>query len=76
MTPKSRQQTEDFVQKTFVDRVKDLPGPDEKVMWFKNWSSLQSVPAMEHVHVLVRNVSDNIIEEWTGGEQIKQDMPE
>jgi len=76
MTPKSRQRIEDFVQKTFVDRVKTLPGPAEKVMWFKNWTALQSVPGMEHVHVLVRAVPDAIVAEWTGGEEMMQVTPE
>jgi hypothetical protein len=76
MTPKSRQQIENFVQKTFIDRVAGLPGPHEKVMWFKNWGALQSVPAMEHFHVLVRDVPEEIIAEWTGGEQMKQVMPD
>ncbi|KAJ9627398.1 hypothetical protein H2204_009809 [Knufia peltigerae] len=67
MTPRSRQQVEDFIQTRFVDRVNDLPGPAEKVVWFKNWTALQSVPGMEHVHVLVRDIPDDIIEEWTGG---------
>lgn len=69
MTPESRQQVEEFVRKTFVDRVKDLPGEAEKVMWFKNWRALQSVPGMEHIHVLVRDVPENIIHEWTDGVQ-------
>jgi Protein of unknown function (DUF3605) len=76
MTPKSRQQIEDFVQHTFVDRVEDLPGPKDKIMWFKNWTTLQSVPGMEHLHILVRDVPDDIIKEWTGGESPKQEMPE
>ena len=72
MTPKSRQQIQQFIQKTFIDRVDGLPGPKEKVMWFKNWTALQSVPGMEHVHVLVRDVPQEIIEEWTDGERMKQ----
>ena len=72
MTPRSRQQIDEFVQKTFTDRVSNLPGPKEKVMWFKNWTSLQSVPGMEHVHVLVRDVPQEIIDEWTGGERMLQ----
>jgi hypothetical protein len=44
-------------------------------MWFKNWKSLQSVPGMEHVHVLVRDVPEDIIAEWTGGDSPKQEMP-
>lgn len=75
MTPRSRHQIEDFVQVKFVDRVKGLPGPEDKIMWFKNWGALQSVPGMEHVHVLVRDVPDEIIAEWTGGEVPKQEMP-
>jgi hypothetical protein len=69
MTPKSRQQVEQFIQTNFVTRVKDLPGEEEKVVWFKNWTALQSVPGMEHVHVLVRDVPDHVIAEWTGGVQ-------
>ena len=73
LTPKSRQQVEEFLQKKFRDRVKDLPGDYEKVMWFKNWKALQSVPGMEHVHVLLRDVPEEIISEWCGGETMKQD---
>jgi hypothetical protein len=68
MTPKSRQQVEEFIQSKFIDRVQDLPGEQEKVIWFKNWTALQSVPGMEHVHVLVRDVPDEIIREWTDGD--------
>ena len=52
-----------------MNRVKDLPGEEEKVVWFKNWTALQSVPGMEHVHVLVREVPDHVVAEWTGGVQ-------
>ena len=68
MTPKSRRQVEGFIQSKFIDRVKDLPGEQEKVIWFKNWTALQSVPGMEHVHVLVRDVPEHIIHEWTDGD--------
>jgi len=69
MTPKSRRQVEDFTRAKFVDRVKDLPGQEEKVMWFRNWTALQSVSGLEHVHVLVRDVPESIIREWTDGVQ-------
>ena len=69
MTPRSRQQIEAFIQTKFVDRVRGLPGEQEKVIWFKNWTALQSVPGMEHVHVLVRDVPEKIIEEWTDGDR-------
>ncbi|RMZ88023.1 hypothetical protein DV736_g4749, partial [Chaetothyriales sp. CBS 134916] len=72
MTPKSRQQVQDFIQATFIDRVKDVPDDNDKVIWFRNWTALQSVPGMEHVHVLVRDVPEEIILEWCGGERAKQ----
>jgi Protein of unknown function (DUF3605) len=68
MTPKSREQVDEFVQRRFVERVKGLPGTREKIQWFKNWTALQSVPGLEHVHVLVRDVPEEIIMEWTSGE--------
>jgi len=69
ITPRARQQVEDFIQAKFVDRIRHLPGEKEKIMWFRNWTALQSVPGMEHVHVLVRDVPDRIVREWTGGVQ-------
>jgi hypothetical protein len=72
MTPKSRTQAQDFVQRTFVNRVHDLPGERDRVQWFKNWTALQSVPGLEHLHVLVRDVPEEIILEWTGGEKMVQ----
>jgi hypothetical protein len=36
------------VQRTFYGKVQP-----EHVMWFKNWSSLKSVHAVEHFHVML-----------------------
>ncbi|KAJ9348652.1 hypothetical protein C8Q69DRAFT_469600 [Paecilomyces variotii] len=68
VTDESRSLIENFVQRTFVDRLKraGFANPKEQVLWFKNPVGLQSVRALEHVHVLVRDVPDEIIEEWTG----------
>ncbi|KAK0718369.1 hypothetical protein B0T26DRAFT_752299 [Lasiosphaeria miniovina] len=63
MTPESRKLVADFVKRFFVDRLG--PGGEERVMWFKNWVALQSVRALEHVHVLVKDVDAAVIEEWT-----------
>jgi len=69
MTLKSRRQVEDFIQSKFIDRVKVSPGEQEKIIWFKNWTALQSIPGMEHIHVLVRDVPEDIIKEWTDGDR-------
>lgn len=63
VTPESRQLIRDFVKAYFVDRLG--PAGEERVMWFKNWVSLQSVRALEHIHVLVKDVDPVMLEEWT-----------
>ena len=62
VTAESRRQIEDFVERFFV---RDLPDGREQVMWFKNWVSLQSVRGVDHVHVLVRDVPEDVLRRWT-----------
>ncbi|EDN07333.1 GIG1(induced by GlcNAc in Ca), DUF3605 superfamily domain-containing protein [Histoplasma capsulatum] len=67
MTEESRTLINDFVMRTFVARLEKLfRDAKDRVLWFKNWTSLQSVRAVEHVHVVVRDAPDEIITEWTG----------
>lgn len=73
LTDNSRIQVSKFVEKTFVNQVRALPGSSEdKVIWFRNWTALQSIPGMEHVHVLVRDVPQEMVLKWTRGEMMKQ----
>ncbi|PTB36428.1 uncharacterized protein TrAFT101_010316 [Trichoderma asperellum] len=64
LTTESRAQVEDFVKAYFVDTLG--AGGEQQVLWFKNWVALQSVRTLEHFHVLVRNVDDDMLERWTG----------
>ena len=66
LTPESRQGIEDFVEKTFCAGLRQTGGADDRVLWFKNWTQLQSVRGLEHVHVLARNVPEDIIFQWSG----------
>ncbi|KAJ5172387.1 hypothetical protein N7492_004980 [Penicillium capsulatum] len=70
LTDESRALIEGFVHKTFVARLaRDAHAftrPEEHVLWFKNWVGLQSVRALEHVHILVRDVPEDILVEWSG----------
>ena len=84
VTPNSQRQIEDFVQWKFVDRIAELQkqgiisgsNPKDKVQWFKNWTALQSVPGMEHIHVLLRDIpTDLLLKSWTKGEGPFQEMP-
>jgi len=64
MTPESRVRIAKFVEEKFV---KDLgPGGGDKVVWFKNWVALQSVRALEHFHIMVRDIDDDTLERWSG----------
>ena len=65
LTREARLAVENFVQETFVERI-GASNATDYVLWFKNWSGLQSVPGIDHVHVLVRNVPDALLTEWTG----------
>lgn len=64
LTTESRAQVENFVKTYFVDTL-GAEG-EQQVLWFKNWVALQSVRTLEHFHVLVRNVDDDMLERWSG----------
>ncbi|KAH7348549.1 hypothetical protein BKA65DRAFT_427596 [Rhexocercosporidium sp. MPI-PUGE-AT-0058] len=69
VTHESREIIEAFVRKTFGERLAREEGDGmDRVVWFKNWVSLQSVRALEHVHVLVRGASKEDLDFWTGEE--------
>ncbi|KAL9096814.1 MAG: hypothetical protein Q9163_006396 [Psora crenata] len=67
LLPESRDRIQRFVQNTFVDRLaKEGIDGGNHVQWFKNWVGLQSVRGLDHFHVLVRDVPEHILREWTG----------
>ncbi|EME45764.1 hypothetical protein DOTSEDRAFT_171351 [Dothistroma septosporum NZE10] len=65
VTEESRRGIEEFVKRTFTGAL----GADreDRVLWFKNWVSLQSVRGVDHVHVLVRDVDEATIDRWCEG---------
>ncbi|KAE8153772.1 hypothetical protein BDV25DRAFT_148778 [Aspergillus avenaceus] len=72
VTEESRALIEAFVERTFVERLqREGFGGSANVLWFKNWTALQSVRSLEHIHVLVRDVPEGILEEWTGEGKVK-----
>ncbi|KAK1809587.1 hypothetical protein LTR12_016037, partial [Friedmanniomyces endolithicus] len=62
VTAESRRLIDEFVQKTFAAGLGE--GGGERVLWFKNWTGLQSVRALDHVHVLVRGVDEGVLGAW------------
>ncbi|KAI0439283.1 hypothetical protein F4803DRAFT_50442 [Xylaria telfairii] len=63
MTAESREVVSNFVKRVFVEKLG--PEGEAKVLWFKNWVALQSVRALEHIHVMVKGASKELLEEWT-----------
>ena len=63
LTHESRRDIQKFVRRAFIDRL-DRGDAVECVLWFKNWSGLQSVRGIDHIHVLVRNVPETLLREW------------
>ena len=64
VTPESRRLIVEFVERHFVKDL-EAEGGWERVLWFKNWVSLQSVRGVDHVHVLVRDAPGELLERWT-----------
>ncbi|RAK97797.1 GIG1 family protein [Aspergillus ibericus CBS 121593] len=63
LTPRARQEIEEYVQRTFCSRM-----PADQVIWFKNWKSLKSVHAVEHFHVMLHHPDAEFLREITGGD--------
>lgn len=63
LTAEARQQVEHFVDVTF----RSICSP-EHVIWFKNWSSLKSIHAVEHFHVMLFDPDPDFVRCITGGD--------
>lgn len=76
LTPESTALVEGFVQRTFVEPLasywskqgaaREIDNVNDCVLWFRNWTGLQSVRGLEHVHVLVRNAPQDLLNSWVG----------
>jgi hypothetical protein len=67
VTAESRSVIEQFVHATFTAKLDHAFGRGngkDHVLWFKNWVALQSVRGVDHIHVLVRDVPEAILEQW------------
>lgn len=67
LTRRSRELVEGFVERVFRRGAQEEGERGSRVLWFKNWTGLQSVRGIEHVHVLVRDVGDEVVDRWVRG---------
>lgn len=69
VTSESKRVIEEFVGTHFVRALASHAGislaeAKSRVMWFKNWVSLQSVRGVDHVHVLVEDAPEPLLKQW------------
>ncbi|TKA37169.1 hypothetical protein B0A54_12030 [Friedmanniomyces endolithicus] len=63
LTPEAHAEIERFVDETFVAKC-----GREKVVWFRNWTSLKSIQAVEHFHVMLFDPDAEFVRQVTGGD--------
>ncbi|MCJ1281037.1 hypothetical protein MMC26_000355 [Xylographa opegraphella] len=63
LTPEARKYIDDYVNKTFCSKV-----PSQNVIYFKNWSSLKSLHAIEHFHVMLYDPDPRFVQQITNGD--------
>jgi hypothetical protein len=63
LSDEGRRMVEDFVEKEFRNKANETER-DSKILWFKNTTNLQSVRSLEHLHILVRNVDQEVLKHW------------
>lgn len=64
ISKKTRQIIEKYLTKTFVEKY-GIEWSD--ILWFKNWESLQSVKRLSHIHVLIKGLDQEMIEDMLYG---------
>ncbi|PNS20211.1 N-acetylglucosamine-induced protein 1 [Sphaceloma murrayae] len=67
VTPASRKVIESFVETRFVRDLDEALGVGEgkeRVLWFKNWVSLQSVRGVDHIHLMIRGAPEKVLDGW------------
>lgn len=63
LSEEGKRMVEEFVNDEFRVKAREEE-KDSRIIWFKNTTNLQSVRSLEHLHVLVRNVDDEILKQW------------
>ncbi|PHH89205.1 hypothetical protein CDD83_6509 [Cordyceps sp. RAO-2017] len=63
LTDQARADIDAFVSSTFRSRL-----PPGSVTWFKNWSALKSIHAVEHFHVLMFDPDPDFVRDITDGD--------
>ncbi|KAH7414278.1 hypothetical protein DE146DRAFT_30566 [Phaeosphaeria sp. MPI-PUGE-AT-0046c] len=64
LSDEGRRMVREFVDREFRAKAGEKE-EGSKIIWFKNTTNLQSVRSLEHFHVLVRNIDEEVLKKWT-----------
>ncbi|QIW99513.1 hypothetical protein AMS68_005031 [Peltaster fructicola] len=64
LVPEMQAKVEAFVHEQFA-----IPCGTDNVAWFRNWVSLKSVHAVEHIHIMLFQPDEQLINRITNGDQ-------
>lgn len=54
-----------FVEQNFLEPMSKRGISEDRLRWYKNGLDLQSVKEIDHFHVLIKGIPDDILLEWT-----------
>lgn len=60
ISPQTRRTINNYITKLFVSTYGI---PQENILWFRNWTELQSIKEFSHIHVLIKALSHEKIQE-------------
>ncbi|KAG7888344.1 hypothetical protein KL925_003527 [Ogataea polymorpha] len=69
ISPKDKSLIEKYINETFCNW---LNIPRDHIVWFKNWTKLQSVKSVPHIHVIIKDMDRQALDRVlnTGGKAI------
>ncbi|KAG7102744.1 N-acetylglucosamine-induced protein 1 like [Verticillium longisporum] len=63
LSDETRRKVDGYVNEAFRAHM-----PEDTVIWFRNWSSLKSIHAVEHFHVMLFDPPEGFVQQVTGGD--------
>ncbi|KAE8365222.1 hypothetical protein BDV27DRAFT_144650 [Aspergillus caelatus] len=66
LTTESRRLIANFIERTFAMHMSQREHAGNNIQWSKNRIKWQSVRALEHIHVILRDVDDEFVTKLTG----------
>jgi hypothetical protein len=60
--PEDKAVVDDFVERYFKDSM--YSGESWRILWFTKPPRSQSIPDLEHIHILIKGADEELINKW------------